>query len=290
MPDFMIRYFARPYVAGDSIELGLHKSKELWQDRNIYSTLDLLGEEVSTRELVNNNLNTYLELVSKLKGIDHATISVKLSALGTHESEAYCLENMRELLKIATENNIKLTIDMEDHNYTDQTLRIYNTLLAEFPSLGIVLQSRLFRTEQDVQDLNGKKARIRICIGIYKEPKNIALQHKPDMKIKLIEYTKTMIEAGHYVEVATHDRNTINTILLTAEQEKWSKDQIEFQQLLGVPLNDFQQEIIERGYKMRLYVPFALDWKFAIPYLKRRLINNPKMATYVIKHRIFGKS
>ena len=293
MPAFLVRAFARPYVSGDSIAKGIQKAKDLWENDGISSTLDLLGEAVDTREMVEYNIETYHTLIKMLKDYEFATVSLKPTSLGIHESREYCLESMRSIMDVARENTVSITIDMEDHTFTDSTLDLYTTLLKEYPDLGTVLQSRMLRTEKDIENLKEVKARIRICIGIYNEPEEYALQKKQDMKVKLLEYAQTLLEDGHYVEFATHDIEYIEKMLDVAKEKGYTSEQLEFQQLLGVPMKSTQTKILDAGYKNRLYVPFATNWKFATPYLKRRLNNNPRMAWYVIHQgfkRIFRRS
>ncbi|MCE7734739.1 MAG: hypothetical protein GPJ54_07685 [Candidatus Heimdallarchaeota archaeon] len=283
MPGFLIRFFARPYVSGDSIEKGIAKADELWLQRGFSSTLDLLGEEVFSIEEVESNVNTYLELLDLLRDQEYITVSLKPSGLGIHQSLDYCQKNIEIILDKAVEVNVSITLDMEDHTFTDDTLHLYKSLINKYPSFGTVLQSRLFRTKKDIEGLKGIKARIRICIGIYNEDKSIALTNKRDMKTKLIEFTKDLVDQGHFVEVATQDKNTIQEVVDLAVKEGWSRDQIEFQQLMGVPMIKVQQSLLE-SYTVRLYVPFATHWDSALPYLRRRMINNPSMGFYVIKN------
>lgn len=292
MPSILVRTFASPYVSGNTIDKGVSKAKQLWR-LQIASTLDLLGESVDSKEMVEYNINTYMELANKLSGHhEYASISVKPTALGIHESYEYCLSSIRRIVEVAEQNRIPVTIDMEDHPYTDDTLKMYKELLKEYPTLGTVLQSRLYRTDKDIEELNGIKTRIRICIGIYNEPTDIALQNKPEMKRKLVEQAATLMQDGHYVEFATHDKQAINDILEIAVKNNWDASNLEFQQLLGVPMRQTQNKIKDAGFMNRLYVPFATDWKYATPYLKRRLKNNPKMAYYVITQmvaKLFGR-
>jgi proline dehydrogenase len=292
MPSFLVRLFARPYVSGDSVEKGIAKTDELYM-QGVYSTLDLLGEAVDTRELVEINIETYTNLIEQVGTRDYVTVSLKPTSLGLHESVDYCLESLRRVLTVAQHHKVPVTIDMEDHPFTDVTLDLYTTLIKEDPTLGTVLQSRLFRTEKDIEDLSTVGGRIRMCIGIYNEPEEIALQHKPDMKEKMLEFSEVMLDIGFYLEFATHDQQTIDQMLQIAQEKGYTREQLEFQQLLGVPMSKKQQEIMERGYITRLYVPFATNWKYAIPYLKRRLNNNPRMAWYVISQtvgKLFGRS
>jgi len=181
---------------------------------------------------------------------------------------------------------------MEDHTFTDMTLDIFRAIHQDYPTFGIVLQSRLYRTDDDIKSLNGMKARIRLCIGIYNEPREIALQSKPEMKKKMLEQLEILFKEGHYPEIATHDEAVINGSIEIAERLNMKKDQYEVQMLMGVPKQAFQDQLIQNGILVRLYVPFAEKWKYATAYCKRRLAANPAMAAYILKnmlHKATGK-
>jgi proline dehydrogenase len=128
---------------------------------------------------------------------------------------------------------------------------------------------------------------VRLCIGIYREPAEVALQEKADMKAKLFECVQLLLDRGHYPEIATHDEPLIRRCLDHLDRQGVPKTAYEFQMLLGVPRTELQQEIVQRGQTMRLYVPFAEDWKYAVHYMKRRLAANPAMALMVMKN-FFG--
>lgn len=283
-PGFIVRLFAKPYVSGNSIDKGIAKAKQLWEDRGYSSTLDLLGEEVFTREEVEWNVNTYIDLIKKLEPYDFATVSIKPSAMGSHESIEFCEESIRRILEAGKKHKVEITLDMEDHTLTDFTLKLYTKILKDYPTFGTVLQSRLFRTDKDIADLISLKTRIRMCIGIYNEDSSIALTEKREMKEKLVEQSMELLNNGHFVEFATHEVEFLENMLELADKNKWTSEQLEFQQLLGVPLKKIQSKILDAGFKLRLYVPFVTDWAYAIPYLKRRLINNPKITIYVLKN------
>jgi proline dehydrogenase len=167
------------------------------------------------------------------------------------------------------------------------TLDIFRALIKGHPTFGTVLQSRLFRTDEDIKSISGLNARIRICIGIYNEPKKIALTRKPDMKTKLLEQLEVLFKEGHYPEIASHDKETIRESINIAERLNIKKDQYEVQMLMGVPMRAFQDELIREGIIVRLYVPFAEKWKYASAYCKRRLDANPAMAAYILKNLIY---
>ncbi len=278
MPSFLVRFFARAYVAGVGIESGLKKAQELWVKDRICSTIDMLGEEVSTQEEVEEIIQTYFQLINRLAMLDNFPrhISLKPTSLGVDIDKEDCLNNLRRILTKAKENNIDVTLDMEDSRYTDITLNLYRTLKPDF-TFGTVLQSRLFRTKEDILSLKYLEARIRICIGVYNENRDIAFVKKSEMKEKLVEYAELLLDHGHNVDIATHDHKYIIRIVNSLKKRKLGPERAEFQFLLGVPRDRIQRELIDHGYSVRLYVPFTTDWKTAIAYLRRRLIENPSM-------------
>jgi proline dehydrogenase len=283
-PAPIVRVFAAPYVAGRGIESGVAKADEIWRSGRLRSTVDLLGEEVFKREDVDATVATYFRMVDQLKGRQYASISCKPTQLGIHESEERCLGNICKVVDHAGKQGIHITVDMEDHTFTDVTLRLFRQLRDRFDNVGTVLQSRLFRTKEDILALHTKPCKVRICIGIYNEPKNMAYQDKPAMKEKLFEYVQLLLDKGHYPEIATHDEPLIRRCLEYLGKRGVPKDAFEFQMLLGVPRQAIQTQIVNDGMTMRLYVPFAEEWKYAVAYCKRRLAANPMMGAYVMKN------
>lgn len=287
MPGPLVRTFASPYIAGKGLESGVAKAEEIFKAAGLHSTVDLLGEEVFRREDVEATVALYFRMIDALKGRTYATISLKPTQLGFNESEAYCLENFRKIVGRAAEHRLHITIDMEDRHFTDATLRMFKAVRDEFDNVGIVLQSRLFRTPEDIRALHAKPCKVRICIGIYTEPKEVAYTDKAIMKEKLFEQVGQLLDLGHYPEIATHDEALVRRCMAYLDQRGCPNDAFEYQMLLGVPRTELQAEIVRRGQVMRLYVPFAEEWKYAIHYLKRRLAHNPMMAGYVLKN-LFG--
>ncbi|TEU04205.1 MAG: hypothetical protein E3J22_07475 [Candidatus Aminicenantes bacterium] len=286
-PSPLVKLFAGPYVAGDSIQAATDTSRKFWEERRVCSTIDLLGEELESDDDVQYTVGVYERLISGLGSQEYATISLKPTQLGSHRGTEHCLKIIEGIVTQAEKQDIKVTLDMEDHPYTDMTLDIFRALIKDHPTFGTVLQSRLFRTDEDVKSLKGLNARIRICIGIYNEPKDIALQNMPEMKKKMLEQIEVLFKEGHYPEIATHDEAVINESINIAERLKMKKDQYEVQMLMGVPKQNFQDELVRNGILVRLYVPFAEKWKFATAYCKRRLAANPAMAAYILKNLLY---
>jgi proline dehydrogenase len=286
MPGPLVKIFAAPYVGGASIQEALDCAKQFWDTRKVCSTIDLLGEELDDDTEVQYTVQVYEKLIDQLGRQPHATVSLKPTQLGSHRGKEHCREIIEGLVQKAAAQDLQVTIDMEDHTVTDMTLDIYRSLKAQHPNVGTVLQSRLFRTTDDIRSLKGLEAKIRICIGIYNEPAAIALQNKTDMKKKLLEHVEILLQEGHYAEIATHEEWVIREALNIAERLGAGKNRYEVQMLMGVPRQTLQDELVANGVKVRLYVPFAEKWKFAISYCKRRLAANPMMAVYVTKNML----
>lgn len=283
-PTPLVKLFASPYVAGDSIGATVDAAQKSWDERRVCSTIDLLGEELESDEEVQYSVDVYERLIDALGSQDYATISLKPTQLGSHRGTENCQKVIEGIVRRAEQYNIKVTLDMEDNSFTDMTLDIFRALNKNHPTFGTVLQSRLFRTDDDIISLKGLNARIRICIGIYNEPKEIALQSKSEMKRKLLQQVELLFKEGHYPEIATHDEAVINEAIDIAEKLNIKKDQYEVQMLMGVPMQAFQDELIQNGILVRHYVPFAQKWKYATAYCKRRLAANPAMAGYIFKN------
>lgn len=292
-PTPLVKLFAGPYVAGDSIEAAKETARKFWEERQVHSTIDLLGEELESDEEVQYSVDVYKRLIDALGQQNYTTISLKPTQLGSHSSTEFCTKIIEGIVEYAERFNTKVTLDMEDHTLTDLTLDVFRSIHRNHPTFGTVLQSRLFRTDNDIRSLKGMNVRVRICIGIYNEPKEIAIQSKPEMKKKMLEQLETLLKEGHYPEIATHDEAIIQESINIAERLNIKKDGYEVQMLMGVPKQTFQDELIQNGILIRLYVPFAEKWKYASAYCKRRMTANPAMAAYIVKnilHKAAGKS
>ncbi len=294
IPKALVKSFASPYVAGDSIDSALDVASELRDKNGIYSNLDLLAEDIDTQQAVAENLQTYLKLVDKLSSdqrfstsATRPTLSIKLSSFttapldknGDGEGAIIAAEQIAEA---AAKKNVELTIDMESHHWTSFTLDVYRRLWDKgHRHIGLVLQSRLFRSDEDINSLP-EGCRVRMVIGIYNESKEIALTDKKAMKEKLLEQSFKLLERGHYLEFGTHDEAIIRRFTQeVVDNRKIALDKFEIQMLYGVPRKKLHKKLVARGIKIRLYVPFALSWDKAIAYLRRRLEENPEMAMKV---------
>jgi len=285
-PPFLVKAFARPYVAGDSIDAALATARSLYEKAGLLTTLDVLGEEVASVDEVEQQVALYLRLVERIDEPARTTISLKPSAMGLGLDEELARESIGRIVAAAARAGVGATIDMEDHRLTGATLRLHRELRATWPAetLGTVLQSRLFRTADDIDDLADLPSRIRLVIGIYNEPAEVAYTRKREIKANYLVLLRKLLEAGHTVEIATHDEQLLGNCRGVLEEYRVPPSSQEFQMLLGVPRDKVQRQLVDEGLAVRIYVPFAENWGDAIAYCKRRMVENPSMAGMVLKN------
>ncbi len=284
IPGRLVRVFASPYVAGDSLEKALAVSDRLHQERGICTTLDVLGEAEHTEQKVRGAVESYLRALEAVKTRPYCTISIKPGHWGYYVSPDLCRRNIEEMAAASQAAGRGLTVDMEDTDVTDFTIQLYRDLKPKYPILGTVLQSRLYRTEKDLDAFDGLNANIRMVIGIYNVPAPAAMTKKRDMKEALLRQSMTLLDRGHYVCFATHDIEYLRRAWQMFREKGVPKDRYEFQMLLGVPRDNIIKELRDAGETVRLYVPFANDWDDAIAYLRRRMLESPSMAGLVLKN------
>lgn len=281
VPRPIVGYFSRRYIAGSSVAEALQVVRQLEQ-AGAMATLDILGEFISKPDEARANTRDYDELLDEIanQGLADANVSVKLTALGLLLDKQLCLENMRSLMRRVAEQGRFLRIDMEDSPCTDDTLEIYRALRDEFGAhVGVVFQSRLRRTLDDVDRLTDQPANFRLCKGIYLEPRPIAYTDAEIIRRNFVWVLDRMIERGAYVAIATHDELLVWEALRLIKHHGLSPEQYEFQMLLGVD-EELRDILIAAGHRLRVYVPFGEQW---YAYSVRRLRENPQIAGYAFK-------
>jgi len=271
--------FAKRFVAGESFEQARPKVEEL-NDKGINLTLDLLGENVTDKQMADESVNNYIQLLDNIKeaGIN-STISIKLTMLGLDISRNYCRDNLFKLLDVAKKYDQFVRIDMEGSEYTQDTIDIYKDAFQQYGRhVGIVIQAYLHRSKEDIQNLAEMGADIRLCKGAYKEPERIALQRMPAIREAFKEYAKILLDKTTYPRIATHDDELINWVKNHVEQHDLGKARFEFQMLYGLR-QDTMEQLTAEGYDTRIYVPFGKMW---FPYFKRRLMERKENIWFVL--------
>ena len=287
VPKPIVGHFSRPYIAGANEDDAVRVVREL-HDEGAITTLDILGEFVSSAAEARTNAEEYCALIRRIRAesLDDCYVSIKLSAMGLLIDQETCLANMRDVMRVARDAEVFVRLDMEDSSCTDATLDVYRRLRDEFGSerVGVVLQAMLRRTLRDIDDLTAAPANFRLCKGIYVEPHAVAYTQYEIVRRNFVACLERMIERGAYVGIATHDELLVCEALRLIRRAGLSREQYEFQMLLGV-LPDLRRVLLAEGHRLRVYVPYGKEW---YAYSVRRLRENPTIAGYAFRSLFRG--
>lgn len=280
VPRPIVGRVARRYVAGETQEDAVRTLRAM-NEEGAMGTVDVLGEEVRDRSKAEAAVVQYLGLLDRIEseGLD-ANVSIKPTMLGLKIDEELCTSHILTIVDRAAELNNFVRIDMEDHTCTDATLRMYRRAHEKHPSsVGVVLQAYMHRTTSDINDLEPLRPNIRICKGIYREPRAIAWHEFSTVRENFIYNMEKLLTAGSYVGIATHDSHLVWAGMSAVDRLRLDRDQYEFQMLYGVD-PELRKIILSKGHRLRVYVPFGRDW---YPYSMRRLRENPSVARHVMR-------
>jgi proline dehydrogenase len=285
MPKKLVWIFSRKYIAGETIDDAVRVSRDL-NSKGIKITIDLLGEFITKLDEASDNKKAYLAIIERMQkeNID-GNYSLKPTSFGLLLDKEVCYQHIREIVAFAALYGNFVRIDMEDSPCTDLEIELFRKLKKEFPAnVGLVLQAYLRRTLQDIKDLKDiysieTPMNFRLCKGIYVEPEAIAYKNYNEINEHYLEDLEYMFANGYYPGIATHDKPLVEGAFRLIEKYKVPKEKYEFQMLFGVT-PDLRKSIVDKGHAMRVYVPFGKEW---FGYSTRRLKENPKMASHIIK-------
>lgn len=282
MPRKLVWKFSKKYIAGETLQEAVSLVKDL-NSKGILATIDVLGEAVKNKKEAIESKEEASKVIDKIiiENLD-ANLSIKPTQMGLSINNDFAYEQVSELVNKLFKVNNFLRIDMEDSPYTTLTINLYKRLRERFnyDSVGVVIQSYLKRSLDDVKELNKINANYRLCKGIYVESPEIAYKDREAVRKNYLTLLEEMIKVGSYVGIATHDEYLINESYKLINKYKLDKNKFEFQMLLGVR-KDLRDKIVKDGYRIRIYVPYGVHWyKYSI----RRLKENPSIAGYVFKN------
>jgi len=273
---------ATRFVAGEDREAAIAAARGL-NARGIAVSLDLLGENVTERDEAASARDAYVDI---LEGIDEAgvdsNISIKLTMLGLDIAPRLAEENLRAILEAAEAHGNWVRIDMEGSPYTQLTLEIFQRVWESHRNVGVVVQSMLRRTAADVERLISMGARVRLVKGAYREPAPLAIQTKAEVDRAFDRLAERLLDDGNEPAIATHDDARIRHVIEHAERRGIPPDRYEFQMLYGIRATT-QVAMVERGHRMRVYVPYGEKW---FPYFTRRLRERRENVTFVLRNLI----
>lgn len=267
----LTRGMSHRFVAGETLDEVIETARAC-NNAGMLVSLDFLGENVSTSADAQKVRDTYLEMYDRIARENlNANISCKLTQLGLDVSPDFCEGLVLSIAERAAGYGNFLRIDMEGSAYTERTVELVKNVRARTPAVGTVIQSYLYRSEEDVRGLLSLGCRIRLCKGAYKEPAEVAYPKKADVDANYVRLMRLLLTSGFYHGIATHDPRMIAATIRWAAEKKISKDDFEFQMLYGVRA-DLQRQLVRDGYRVRIYVPFGSEW---FPYFMRRLAERP---------------
>jgi proline dehydrogenase len=280
VPTPLIRRFASRYVAGETLAQALEVVRRL-NAEGCMATLDVLGEDVTNLSETESTVAEYREALAAIarENLD-SNVSVKLTALGLKLDPQECRRQFDRILETARLHSNFVRIDMEDSSVTDETIAIYEESRAKGFAVGLVLQAYLRRSRQDVLRAADARANVRVCKGIYVEPPAIAYQGREEIRESYAQMVETLLGAGCYIGIATHDVVLVERARATIERLRLDASGYEFQMLLGVAAS-LRRRLVTSGHRLRVYVPYGGAWQ---AYSLRRLKENPAIAGQVLKN------
>ncbi len=278
------RKLAARFIAGEELDDAIRVARRL-NEEGFDVTVDYLGESVHESAAAEEACQEYLRILDRIAAERlRSHISVKLTQLGLDVDEALARQNLQAIWKRAAQHGTFVRIDMESSAHTDPTLRTFHASGAPHDVLGIVIQSYLYRSEKDVDELLKCSARIRLCKGAYMEPPDVAFPDKADVDRSYVRLMEKLLASGHYHAVATHDPKMISATKTFARDRGLGPDRFEFQMLYGIRRR-LQRELVREGYRVRVYVPFGRQW---YAYFMRRLAERPANLLFLIRSLLEG--
>jgi proline dehydrogenase len=273
------RPLVRRFIAGESLAEVLPALAQL-RDSGYLTTVDVLGESVDTADACVAAAQRYEETLAALAagGLER-NVSLKLTQLGLDIDRDLCRDTVARVFRTAADLGAFVRIDMEDHTRTDATLALWRELRPLNPESGVVIQAALRRSPADLDDLVAEGVRVRLCKGAYNEPASVALRERAAIDAAYEAQARRLMAAGAYPALATHDGRLIGRLIRWAEGEGIARDRYEFQMLHGVR-RDLQAQLLERGFRVRVYVPYGTEW---YPYFMRRLAEKPANVAFMLR-------
>lgn len=276
----LARKLNRRFIAGVTLDEELAVCAELAKE-GIWSTMDHLGENVTSLADGVTARDAYMQALDAIAAHKlPSTISLKLTALGLDLSEDAAVEHLRTLAARAKQIGSRVEVDMEDTRYTETTVRIVETVGRETGCILVAMQAYLYRTPEDIEQMNDAGVMVRLCKGAYIEPPEAAMPKKSGVDAAYLALAKKLLDHGRYPALGTHDDKMIDGILAYVHEKNISPDRFEFEMLYGVR-RDLQRDLVKRGFRVRIYVPYGAQW---YRYFMRRLAERPANVWFLAKN------
>jgi proline dehydrogenase len=267
------------FVAGETLSAALPAVAEL-RRAGLRTTVDVLGESVTSADQATAAVDQYAATIAALseRGLD-ANVSVKLTQMGLAIDPETCLANVMRVVEAVRAVGGFVRFDMEDHTTTDATLDIWRVAHDAYPKVGVVIQAALRRSSADVDAIIAKGGLVRLCKGAYDEPGSVAYRSRTAVDANYATLMERLLLADVHPALATHDPRLIAKAIAISEAEGIGRDRFEFQMLYGVR-RDLQRTLVDRGFTVRIYVPYGAEW---YPYFMRRLAERPANVAFMLR-------
>ena len=278
------RRMAMRFIAGENLEDAVRAVRQL-NAEEFDVTLDHLGESVQAAPEAERACQVYLGILDRLaaEGL-RSHISIKLTQLGLAIDEDLTRRLLDALAQRAAQHHNFVRIDMESSAYTESTLRVFYQVNAPRDVLGMVIQSYLYRSAKDVEELVKQGARVRLVKGAYQEPPEVAFPRKADVDGNFVKLMEVLLRSGGYHAIGTHDPRMIAATQEFARAQGLTANQFEFQMLYGIR-RQLQRDLLGQGYRVRVYVAYGKEW---YAYFMRRLAERPANLFFLLRNLFRG--
>lgn len=279
-----VRRAVKRFMPGETIEDAIAAASAL-QGEEISSIFTQLGENVNDLSEAKKVAEHFMDVLQKIEDNKlNAVVSLKLTQIGLDLSFEDALENFKSIAAKAAELNNDVWIDMEEHSYTDATIKFFREVKKDYSNVGICLQAYLYRTEKDIADLLPVSPAIRLVKGAYREPNDIAMEKKSDVDENYLKLAKLLLEeskkSGVRVVIATHDAGLVKKVGAYADEISLPKENFEVQMLYGIMNNELRR-LAKDGYKTGILISYGSAW---FPWYIRRLAERPANVWFVLKN------
>lgn len=272
----------RRFVAGNSLEEATNAIDALARE-GLSASLDALGESVRSESEAKRAAQQYIHSVQRIHELAlPATVSLKLTQLGLGISHRIASDNLGSIVEAGRRAGIRVEVDMEASEHVDATLELVKDIHDRMGCIRAVMQAYLYRTENDVHELNALRIPVRLCKGAYKEGDAIAWPRKADVDANYRKLTSLLLEQGTLPAIATHDERMLKHAVAEVRRLGLGADQYEFQMLYGIR-RDLQRKLAADGSVVRVYVPYGEAW---YPYLMRRMAERPANLLFVLRNSL----
>jgi proline dehydrogenase len=260
------------FVAGETLDAAIPVLRRL-NEQGLATNTTLLGEHVTSPETTERVVRAYEDVLRRISSEQLQTnVALKLTHLGVGLDPELAFKNVERVVATAAALGNFIRIDMEESRWVDATLATFRRLReAGHENVGTVLQSYLYRSEDDLRSLLELAPNLRLVKGAYLEPPELAYQRKDQVDAAYVRLLELGLSQSRYTAVATHDGRLIEHAIAFAERERIPRERFQFQMLYGVR-PQLQLELLRRGYSVLVATPYGPDW---YPYLMRRLAERP---------------